>query len=85
MSEPTVFIVDDDKAVRDSLALLVTSVGLEAKVYGTAQEFLDVYDTAQAGCQVSDMRMPGINGLELQDLLLEKGGPITPDNDHGLR
>jgi len=81
----TVFIVDDDQAVRESLSMLVETVGLGAKSYASAQDFLDDYDAAHAGCLVADVRMPGMNGLELQTRLSEKGIgiPIVIITGHG--
>ena len=71
-AEPTVFIVDDDEAVRDSLSWLMRSVGLSAKAYGSAREFLDGYDLKQPGCLILDIRMPGMSGLDLQELLSKR-------------
>lgn len=71
--EHTVFIVDDDQAVRDSLALLMNSVGLDAELYPSAQLFLDTYDPNRPGCLIADVRMPGMSGLELQQRLVERG------------
>lgn len=73
---PTVFIVDDDAAVRNSLRLLVKSVGLSAAVFVSAQEFLANYDPYQPGCLVLDVRMPGISGLDLQQQLNLRGAVI---------
>ena len=73
--EPTVFIVDDDSATRDSLRRLVESVGLKAQGYGCAREFLEGYDSELPGCLVLDVRMPGMSGLELQRQL-------APDPKH---
>ena len=67
--EPVVFIIDDDPAVRDALAVLVRSVGLRTQTYATAHEFLDTYDPVSPGCLVLDIRMPGMGGLELQEEL----------------
>ncbi len=72
----TVFVVDDDPALRESLELLARSAGLPAKSYPTAAEFLRAYDANQAGCVLADIRMPGMSGLELQEVLAEKGMPI---------
>ncbi len=69
--ESTVFIVDDDAVICDGISQLVETVGLKAKVFTSAQEFLDSYDTAQPGCLVLDIRMPGISGLQLQEKLAE--------------
>jgi FixJ family two-component response regulator len=65
----TVFIVDDDAPVRDSLSMLMKSVGLEAETFASAMEFLESYDADRPGCLVLDIRMPGMSGLELQDQL----------------
>ena len=69
-SDQIVYIVDDDDAVRKSLCLLMKSVGLAGLGLASAQDFLDVYDQAQSGCLVLDIRMPGMSGLELQDRLV---------------
>ncbi len=70
-SEPTVFVVDDDKAVREGIALLVKSVGLKVRCFENAQQFLDACDPSQPGCLVLDVRMPGMSGLELCEKLAE--------------
>jgi two-component system response regulator FixJ len=75
-AQPLVFVVDDDEAVRSSLRLLLKSVGLPATLYSSAQEFLAAYDPHQSGCVVLDVRMPGMSGLELQQLLNLKGATI---------
>ena len=69
----TVFVVDDDRAVRESLALLVQSVGLEVETFSGAGEFLDAYQPDLGGCLITDIRMPGMSGLELQERLTEEG------------
>ena len=83
--EPTVFIVDDDEAVRESVALLLESENLRAEAYATAESFLDIYDTDRAGCLVLDISMPGMNGLELQESLRTKNIdiPIIFITGHG--
>jgi len=65
-ADPTVFIVDDDPAVRDSLGLLMRSVGLSSAAYASADEFLAAFDPGRPGCLLLDVRMPGTSGLELQ-------------------
>lgn len=84
-SEATVFVVDDDAAVRDSLKDLLESDGLTAEVYGAAQEFLDAHDTARGGCLLLDIQMPDMNGLELQQKLADKGStlPVIIITGHG--
>ena len=71
--EPTVFVVDDDRAMRDSLSWLLDSVGLRVRSYATAAEFLADHDPAQPGCLVLDVRMPGMCGLDLQAELARRG------------
>lgn len=68
-SAPTVFIVDDDSSVRRSLERLLKSVGLQTESFASADEFLTRRDPAKFGCLVLDLAMPGLNGLELQDVL----------------
>jgi len=68
---PVVYLVDDDEAIRDSLSLLLQSVGLEHCVYSSAAEFLEAYDRDRHACLVTDIRMPGMSGLELQQRLNE--------------
>ena len=73
---PTVFVVDDDNAVRNSLRLLLKSVGLASQPLGSAAEFLESYRPSQPGCLVLDVRMPGMSGLELQRELNLRGATI---------
>jgi FixJ family two-component response regulator len=61
-----VYVVDDDRGVRDSLSLLLSSVGLNCRAYASASDFLEDYNPDRIGCLVSDIRMPGMSGLELQ-------------------
>lgn len=77
MSEPsfakaTVFVVDDDQAMRNSLKWLIESVGVQVESFASADEFLAQYQPGRAGCLVLDVRMPGMSGLELQEYLVEK-------------
>jgi FixJ family two-component response regulator len=83
--DPIVFVVDDDEAVRSSIALLVRSLSLRAETFASAQEFLDDFDAEQPGCIVLDVRMPGMSGLELQETLAEMGAiiPIIFITAHG--
>ena len=69
MPDTTVFIVDDDPSVRDSLGLLLRSMGQKARLFESAQAFLDNYASSMAGCIVLDIRMPGMSGMELQQKL----------------
>jgi FixJ family two-component response regulator len=82
---PTVYIVDDDDAVRSALRLLLKSVGLAAATVPSAQEFLATYDPQQPGCLILDVRMPGMSGLELQQQLNMRGAiiPVIFITGHG--
>lgn len=71
--EPTVFIVDDDKAMRDALQWLIQSVQLAVRTFASAEEFLETYDPAAPGCLLLDIRMPGMSGLRLQEELALRG------------
>ncbi len=84
-SEPTVFVVDDDAGVRDSIHFLLRSVGLTSRTFASADEFLEAYDDSLAGCLVLDVRMPGMSGLDLQARLNELGSklPIIFVTAHG--
>ena len=75
-NEPTVFVVDDDPAVRKALKLPIKSVGLNVESFASAREFLDAYDPARPGCLVVDVRMPGMDGLDLQEKLSALPGSI---------
>lgn len=83
--EPTVFLVDDDDAVRHSLALLITTYGLHVESCASAEAFLEVWQPDAVGCLVLDIRMAGISGLALQDLLRERNIsiPIVFITGHG--
>jgi FixJ family two-component response regulator len=82
---PTIFVVDDDSAVRDALKLLLRSVGQSVETYGAGTEFLESYSEDRPGCLVLDIRMPGMSGLELQQKLNEKHSilPIIFITGHG--
>ena len=67
--DPSVFVVDDDEAVRDSLKMLLTAAGLRVETYPSAASFLKHCLPGQSGCLVLDIRMPGMSGLALQDEL----------------
>ena len=81
----TVFIVDDDAAVRDSLQMLIRSNNLAVRTFDSASSFLAEYSAEQGGCLVLDVRMPDINGLELQQILERKHirMPIIFVSGHG--
>jgi FixJ family two-component response regulator len=85
MAEPTVFIVDDDEAVRDSVKELASSVGLRAETFRSALEFLEAFDAARPGCLVLDVRMARMSGLALQEKLAAMRAriPIVFISGHG--
>lgn len=84
-SKATVFIVDDNPAVRDAIRWLVEQVGLSAKTYATAHGFLAAFHPGMRGCLVLDIRMPGMSGIELQEKLLREGThlPVIIVTGHG--
>ncbi|HEX5379975.1 MAG TPA: response regulator FixJ [Phenylobacterium sp.] len=84
-SEATVHVIDDDDAMRDSLAFLLDSAGFEARTYGSAGLFLETAGDLSDGCVVTDVRMPGMNGLELTRRLKSLGVnlPIVMITGHG--
>lgn len=67
--EPTVYVVDDNAELRESLRWLLESVGTKVTTYDSAQAFIDAYDFKSPGCLILDIRMPGMSGLELQEKL----------------
>jgi FixJ family two-component response regulator len=71
-NEPTVFVVDDDDAVRRFLTGLIQSIDLKVEAYASAKDFLDAYEPNRPGCLLLDVRMPGMSGLELQRELAER-------------
>lgn len=83
--QSTIFIVDDDQAVRDSLRWLIESVGHKVISFDNAQSFLDSYDPNVSGCLILDVRMPGMSGLDLQAKLKEMAShlPVIIITGHG--
>ncbi|HVY22181.1 MAG TPA: response regulator FixJ [Steroidobacteraceae bacterium] len=81
----TIFIVDDDPAVQQSLRMLFRSVGFRTEVFNNGQQFLDAFDDQWTGCVVLDMRMPGMSGLELQQQLNQRQSimPVIFMTGHG--
>lgn len=84
-SETTIFVVEDDAAVRDSLQLLLRLRGFAARGFASADEFLAEVGPNQGGCLLLDLRMPGKGGLELQAELLDRGLrlPVVVITAHG--
>jgi two-component system response regulator FixJ len=84
-SDTRVYIVEDDDAVRDSLQMVLESVGYATRAFSNATEFLDHYSSSLSGCIVLDIRMPGMSGMELQRKLNERNSilPIIFVTGHG--
>lgn len=82
---PTVFIVDDDPAIRFAMQALMDSVNIQHEIFGSANEFLETVPDQRPGCLVLDIRMPGLGGLELQQELIEHDNtlPIIFITGHG--
>ncbi len=71
--QPTVFIVDDDQASRESVRALVASMNVQTRLYESAEQFLADYDPSVPGCLVTDLRMLGMSGVELLEELRQRG------------
>ena len=69
MQDAIVYVVDDDGAFRESVAWLLESAGLKCRIFPSAADFLAAIDGTAVGCLVTDLRMPGMSGLELQNVL----------------
>ncbi len=76
ISEPTVYIVDDDDSACRSLKALVMTLGLQVETFSSAKQFLDQFDPSRHGCVVTDLRMEGMSGIELQERLAASGSAI---------
>lgn len=72
-TEQTVFLVDDDPGMRDSLTLILELAGYRVRSFASPAAFLAVFSAAERGCLVLDLRLPDMTGLELQRELLERG------------
>jgi FixJ family two-component response regulator len=83
--QPTVFVIDDDKAVREGIVDLVRAMDLQVQAFARAEEFLEANTVGQPGCLVLDVRMPGMSGLSLQRRLAEQDIriPIIIITGHG--
>lgn len=69
----TVFVIDDDASVRDSIALMLGLEGYRTSVFADAEAFLAAWSEDWAGCVIADVRLPGQSGVELQDALRKRG------------
>lgn len=85
MTEPRVYVVEDDEAVRDSLQLLLKTEGYKVTAYPDANSFLETWNPTLSGCIVLDIRMPGMSGMDLQKELVSRGSelPIIFVTGHG--
>ena len=85
MTNQRVFIIDDDPAVRDALVTLVESVGLNAEEFASADAFLTHYNHATPGCLITDICLPGMDGIQLQQVLKERqiSLPLIAISAHG--
>lgn len=83
--QSTVYVVDDDDAMRESLTWLIESVGLNVETYASADDFLESYYPGRPGCVLLDVRMPGMSGLELQGHLQKQQVtvPVIMITGHG--
>ncbi|WER44571.1 response regulator transcription factor [Cupriavidus sp. WKF15] len=81
----TVFIVDDDEAMRDSLTWLLEGNGYQVRSFSSAEQFLTAYDASQVSCLILDVRMPGMSGPELQERMIAENIdiPIVFITGHG--
>jgi FixJ family two-component response regulator len=82
---PLIHLIDDDAAVRESLALLIGTVGLRVQPWADARDFLARFDRGSVGAIVLDVRMPGISGLTVLDTLMAQGvdQPVIMLTGHG--
>src|SRR5687768_18414032 len=71
-----VYVVDDDAAIRDSLALMLGLAGYATRLFADAESFLERFEPTWAGCVVADLRLPGLSGVELQARVRERGSAI---------
>jgi FixJ family two-component response regulator len=76
LAQQTVFIVDDEPAIRRSLHLLIEMLGVPVRTFPSAASFLEAYQPGDAGCLILDLRMPGMSGLGLQQELIRRGFDI---------
>ena len=72
MTNTTVFIVDDDAAIRDSLSLMIEQENIAVQAFDSAETFLAAYQPECPGCAIVDIRMPGMDGIELHEALLKR-------------
>lgn len=85
MNDATVFLIDDDASVRDSLSLVLSLKGMRTQVFASAEAFLETYRPESRGCVLTDLQMPGMSGLDLQEALHQRGIslPVVVLTAHG--
>lgn len=85
MNDATVFVIDDDASVRDSIALILSLKGMRTQIFSSAEDFLGTYRPEWRGCILTDLQMPGMSGLGLQQALHERGIslPVVVLTAHG--
>ncbi|MEO6565494.1 MAG: response regulator [Casimicrobiaceae bacterium] len=85
LEDPIIYVIDDEAPIRDSLAMLLRSVGLASTVFADAPTFLAAAPWQQHACVIADVRMPGMSGLELQEALRTRGSalPVIIVTGHG--
>jgi RNA polymerase sigma factor (sigma-70 family) len=85
MNDAAVFLVDDDASVRDSLSLVLSLKGMRTQLFATAEAFLETYQPDWCGCVLTDLQMPGMSGLDLQQALRDRGIslPVVVLTAHG--
>ena len=72
LDKPSIFIIDDEEAVRAGLARLLRAIGMHSIPFDSAESFLEAYDSSQDGCLLVDMRMPGMSGIDLIEELARR-------------
>jgi FixJ family two-component response regulator len=85
MNDATVFLVDDDASVRDALSLLLSLKGMRTQLFAAAETFLETYRPGWRGCVLTDLRMPAMSGLDLQQAMRDRGIslPVVVLTAHG--
>ena len=85
MNDATVFVIDDDASVRDSINLILSLKGMRTQLFSSAEDFLEAYRAEWRGCILTDLQMPGMSGLDLQQALHERGVllPVVVLTAHG--
>jgi two-component system, LuxR family, response regulator FixJ len=85
VSDATVFVIDDDASVRDSINLILSLKGMQTQLFSSAEDFLEAYRPEWRGCILTDLQMPRMSGLDLQQVLQERGIllPVVVLTAHG--